>query len=111
MRSARGDSEWFEVSVDDVPFVALSLPFDELLFEELFVAEVPEAPLFDEFDDVLSDVLLAVELGLLIEPAALELLPVVLSELVLCASAAPPAIPIAPTATAVSFKIAFIIIS
>jgi hypothetical protein len=125
LRSARGDSEPFEVPGDDVPFVALSLPLDEPLLEELFVAEVPEAPLFDEFDDVplepvldefidefddvLSDVLLAVELGLLIEPAALELLPVVLSELVLCASAAPPAIPIAPTATAVSFKIAFII--
>lgn len=48
MRSARGDSEPFEVSVplvDDVPFVALLLEFREPLFEALFVDEFVDVPL------------------------------------------------------------------
>ena len=76
--------------------------------------------MFDEFIDELDDVplafefavpveLLAVELGLLIVPLVFVVLLVLLSELVLWARAAPPATPIAPMATAVSFKIAFII--
>jgi hypothetical protein len=65
--------------------------------------------LFDEFIDEFDDVPLVAELGLFIEPAALVVLLEVLSELVLCARAAPPAMPIAPRAIALNFKIAFII--
>jgi hypothetical protein len=123
LRSARGVSELLEPSVPlpvDVPLV-LALPLlvllvfiDELLafidplFPALLVEEFIEAfvPLVDEFIDELP-----LEPELPVAPVApLVLLPVLL-EPVLWASAAPPAMPIAPTATAASFMIAFIVIS
>ena len=124
MRSARGVSELLEPSVPlpvDVPLV-LALPlfvllvlidelltFIDLLFPALLVEEfIDEAfvPLVDEFIDELP-----LEPELPVAPVApLVLLPVLL-EPVLWASAAPPAMPIAPTATAASFMIAFIVVS
>jgi hypothetical protein len=56
---------------------------------------------------------LALDVSLVAEPEFVVpvLLEPVLLEPVLCASAAPPAMPIAPAATAASFMIAFMVIS
>jgi hypothetical protein len=90
----------FDEFIDELDEEPLAPVFDE------FIDDEPLAPVFDEFID---DVPLVEEFWPPIEPVALELLPEVPPELVPCANAAPPAMPIAPMATAVSFKIAFII--
>jgi hypothetical protein len=101
----------FQLPVLDVPFVE---PFiDEPL---LFIEPVAELPLF-ELDELLLDESFVPVLVMPVpEVVPLDVVPVadeplVLPEPVLCASAAPPAMPSAPRATAVSFMIAFISLS
>jgi hypothetical protein len=120
LRSARGLRSLLD---DAFEFALLSVLLDELFIEPVFelVPDVPSLPLDDvdelvevlfgevlvlafEFMSELVDELLGIALELLFDEVPVLLL--VLLPLV-CASATPPAMPMAPMATVVSLRIAF----